>query len=308
MAGVLTGFAVIGLLIVVGYVLSRTGIVPPQTRRALNDVAFYAASPALLFTVMARADVGEVFSGYLLGILLANLIVASIYLVVARTVLTRDRSALVMGATASVYANSNNMGLPIAVFVLGDPQYAAPLILLQTCVLMPAILLVLDLASTGRRISLRRVVTQPLRAPIVLASALGVLVTITGREVPRILWAPVDTLGGAAVPLMLIAFGISLHGQCVLEAGTGRRQVLLASALKVMALPAVAFLVTRVVLGLPPDLVFAATVICALPTAQNVYQFSLHHDAAPVLARDTVLITTFASFPVILLIAALLRS
>ena len=47
--------------------------------------------------------------------------------------------------------------------------------------------------------------------------------------------------------------------------------------------------------------------IAALPTAQNVYQFALRYDAAPVLARDTILITTFASLPIVLVIAWLIH-
>lgn len=306
MGGVLVGFTVIGVIVMAGYILARTGIMPSDSKRILNDVAFFAASPALLFTVLARADIQTVFSSYLLNGLISNVIIVVLYLVIARLLLTKDPTRLVIGATASAYANANNIGLPISLYVLGDAQYVAPLLLMQVIFIMPFVLLVLDIVTSGK-VSFKRVLTQPFRAPIVFGSALGVVVALTGWEVPEIIWSPLEILGGAAVPMMLIAFGASLHGEKAFQQGSGRREVMLATAMKSAVLPLVAYLIAQYVMHLDPQLVFAATVIWALPTAQNVYQFSLRYDAAPVLARDTILITTFLSFPVVLLIAALIH-
>jgi predicted permease len=44
----------------------------------------------------------------------------------------------------------------------------------------------------------------------------------------------------------------------------------------------------------------------ALPTAQNVYNFAARYQRGVVVSRDTVLVTTIASVPALLLIAALL--
>lgn len=43
--------------------------------------------------------------------------------------------------------------------------------------------------------------------------------------------------------------------------------------------------------------------MAALPTAQNMVQYALRYRTAEVVARDTVLITTIASLPVMLVIA-----
>ena len=52
------------------------------------------------------------------------------------------------------------------------------------------------------------------------------LVAVSGLELPPIVLEPIELIGHAAVPLMLIAYGLSLHGQRLLEPGTGRRDVL----------------------------------------------------------------------------------
>jgi predicted permease len=47
-------------------------------------------------------------------------------------------------------------------------------------------------------------------------------------------------------------------------------------------------------------------VTSALPTAQNIFVHATRYNRATVLARDTILITTIGSVPVILLLAWLL--
>ena len=48
----------------------------------------------------------------------------------------------------------------------------------------------------------------------------------------------------------------------------------------------------------------AVTVIGALPTAQNIFTHAVRYDRGVILARDTIFITTLASVPVLILIAA----
>ena len=46
--------------------------------------------------------------------------------------------------------------------------------------------------------------------------------------------------------------------------------------------------------------------VSALPTAQNIFNFASRYDRGVVVARDTVLITTIAAIPALVIIAALL--
>ena len=84
-----------------------------------------------------------------------------------------------------------------------------------------------------------------------------------------------------------------------------RRDVLLASALKIAVMPLVAWTAGRLV-GLDPEQLFAVTVLAALPSAQNVFNYAQRYGRAVILARDVVLITTIASLPALLVVAALL--
>ncbi|MGO1393267.1 AEC family transporter [Agrococcus casei] len=302
----LMGFGIIAFVIFVGWLLARIGIVTSESRIVLNRVAFFAASPALLFMIISRSDVAVVFSGVLGASALAIVTVGIIYYVVARLWFTKDKGRLAMGTNLSVYTNINNIGLPVAIYVIGDAQYVGPIMLLQLIIMAPLLLGALDMQKQGR-LSAARILTQPVRNPIVIASLLGLVVAVTGFELPEFVVQPLDTLGGAAVPLMLLAFGASLSGSKPLAPGTGRREVLFAAGLKAVVMPVVAWVFAQFVFQLPPEQVYAVTVLGALPTAQNMYQYALQYRTGEIIARDVILLTTFASLPVMLVIAALMH-
>ena len=305
MGGVLVGFSIIGFVILVGYIVELLGIIGVGAGLTLNRVAFFVAAPALLFTVLSQADVAVLFSTFLLTTLCSVAVGATLYLVIARVFFHTPVAETVLGAASSSYVNANNIGLPVALYVLGSARYVAPVLLLQLLVLAPLILGLLDVSTRGR-VSVRALLTQPLRNPMILASVAGALVAATGIVVPAAVMAPLELLGGAAIPMMLLAFGMSLHGERLLKAGSGRKRVAVASVIKVVVLPVVAYLFGRFVFGLDAAELFAVVAIAALPTAQNIFNFAARYDRGVVVSRDTVLVTTMASGPVLLAGAALL--
>ncbi|NRG42070.1 AEC family transporter [Rathayibacter sp. VKM Ac-2835] len=305
MEGVLTGFAIIGTVIAVGYLIARFGLVPPEGRAVLTRIAFFVTTPALLFTVLARADVTVLFSSFLLVSLITVAIVAVLYLLASRLFFRRPVPETVIGTAAASYVNANNIGLPVAIYVLGDPQWVAPTLLLQLLLLAPTILTVLDVSTSGRA-SVTGILTQPLRNPMIIASALGLVVSVTGVQLPAPLLEPFSIIGNASIPLVLMAFGMSLRGQRPLEPGPGRIEVAVASLLKTLVMPATAYLLGRFAFALDAEHLFAVTVTAALPTAQNIFNFASRYDRGVAVARDTALVTTVTAVPVLIAVSLLL--
>jgi predicted permease len=271
--------------------------------------------PALMFTVLSRTDVRVLFSRFLLTTLCTVLVIAVVYLVASRFFVRlraiggsrrRDRVAeTALGVAGASYVNANNIGLPVAIYVLGSAHYVAPVLLLQLLVYAPILLGILDVATSGR-VSVRSILTQPFRNPLILASLSGLIVAVFRIPIPDAVFAPLDILGGAGVPMVLLAFGMSLHGDRILRPGSGRKLVALAATLKVAVMPVVAWAFGRFVFGLGPAELFAVVTVAALPTAQNVFNYAARYDRGTIAARDTVLVTTLAAVPVLLVIAALL--
>jgi len=305
MGGVLVGFGIIGFVILVGYLVERFGIAGPGATTVLNRMAFFVATPALLFTVLSHADVGVLFSTFLLAVLCTVAAGIVLFLVIARIFFRMPVAETVLGAASATYVNANNIGLPVAIYVLGSVSYVAPVLLLQLLVFAPIVLVILDIATSGR-VSLRLILTQPLRNPMIISSVAGIVVAVLGIDIPLPVLAPLELIGGAAIPMVLMSFGMSLHGQRLLKQGTGRKQVLVAVGIKVAVMPVIAFLLGRFAFGLDDGELFAVVAISALPTAQNIYNFSSRYNRGLVVTRDTVLLTTLGSIPALLVIAALL--
>ncbi|WP_350349009.1 AEC family transporter [Agromyces sp. G08B096] len=305
MIDILTGFAVIGLAVLVGWIAARSGVLPPEARQVLARLNFSVLGPFLLFSVLSAADVASLFSTLLPVSALAAAAMMLVFALVSLRVWRRSVGHTVIGSLASGYVNGNNFGIPIAVYMLGDAAYAAPIVLLQLLLFAPVGLAILGARVEGRT-SVRQIVRGTLLNPIIVGSLLGVAVAVSGIELPAFVREPVDLIGHAAVPLMLIAFGMSLHGRRLLEPGTDRRDVLLATALQLVAMPAAAWAIGAFGFGLEGHELYAVTVLGALPTAQNVFVFAQRYDTAETLARDTVFLTTAGSLPALVIVALLL--
>ncbi|MFC7331462.1 AEC family transporter [Marinactinospora rubrisoli] len=307
MLGVIAGFSVIASVICVGYILGRTRTLDEHGRRALTRLAFYVATPALLFETLARADLAILTSPSLLVTAFSMLVVAAVFIAVGA--LRRwGVGRTTVGALCSSYVNSGNLGIPIAVYVLGDATLVAPVMLLQQLVFSPVALTVLDLSQRrpgAPRPSVPSLVTTPFRNPVVLASLAGVLVSASGWHVPPVIMEPVSLIGGMSVPAVLLAFGVSLRGSSLLIRGVDRWPVLLSVLLKTAVHPAVAWLAGRYLFGLDGDLLFVV-VTAALPAAQNLHAYASQYEVGTTLARDSILLSTLLSAPAILLVSVLL--
>ncbi|GAP49404.1 AEC family transporter [Streptomyces azureus] len=305
MQGVLSGFAVIAGVIGVGYLIGRRGYLGDGGREVLTRLAFHVASPALLFTTLARADLSVIFSDRLLVTAMSTAAVAGVFVAVGAA-RGWGVGRTTIGALCSSYVNSGNLGIPIAVYVLGDASLVAPVLLFQLVGVTPVALTVLDLASGGEKRPLWQRLLTPLRNPIALGSLAGVAASASGLHVPGPLMDPLTLIGNMSVPAVLLAFGISLRGSTLPLRGAERAPVLLAVALKAVIQPLVAWALAAGVFGLHGASLLDVVVTSALPAAQNLFTYASSYRVGEVLARESILLSTVLAVPVLVVVAALL--
>lgn len=319
MSGVLNGFAILAIVIGVGVVLAHLRVVTASAQEMLAKVVFHVASPCLLITIMGSSDVQTLFSRNLIASVSGVVVTAGIHILLARLVWKRSGTDTVIGTFATSYVNAGNLGIPIAAYVLGDGSAIAPMLLVQLVLLQPAGLAVIDIlqkragasadeSPTERSRRRRRMILGPFTNPMLIGSLIGVLLSVTGWQLPAIIYDPIELIGGMAIPAMLVAYGIGLRLGPLPGRGENPRYLAVITVLKLMVQPVVAGLVGYWLLDLHGVALLGVCVIAALPTAQNVFTFALKYQTGVVLARDAIFINTIGSVPVIIGIVALVSS
>lgn len=307
MTGVLEGFSIIWVVILVGYLVGRTGVLGDQGRHVLSRVTFFVASPALLFTTLADSDPVSVLGPLLWVAALSAALTAAIYYLATVRTLKRPASESIIAAMSASTVNSANLGLPIALYVLGDMSYAAPIILFQLALYQPVNLAMLDATTSRHRTTPIALLLATAKNPMIIGSLLGLVVALTGVELPSMVLEPIDLIAGASIPAMLMAFGISLVGSKPLEKKSGRRaDVLIAAAAKLLLHPFLAWVLAYWVFELRGELLVASVIMAGLPTAQNIFVTAMRYDHGVVVAKDTVLVTTICAIPLMMLLAIIL--
>ncbi|TDE00754.1 AEC family transporter [Jiangella asiatica] len=305
MTNVVTGFAVIVTIIAIGYVLGRRDVLGPTGPLVLSRLAFWVASPSLMFHTVAEADLTAMVSKPLISTGGSVLVVMTVF-AVAGWWRGWSTSYTTLGALCSGLVNAGNLGIPIAAYVLGDATLVAPIFLMQTIVIVPVALTILDLAGHTATVPLWRRFLTPLQSPVTVGSLAGVAVAASGVAIPEPVMEPFVLVGSMSIPAVLIVFGISLCGSSWPGRGPDRRPLALAMALKSVVHPGAAWAL-GVLAGLSRDELLAAVVLSALPTAQNALTYAIRYGQATTLVREAVLVTTIASLPVLVVVAAVLR-
>jgi len=303
---VLAGFATLGAIIALGFLLAHFGVLGADSQELLTRLVFFVATPALLFQTLSKAPIGQIFSSGLAIAALSFVGTAAVYTLLARTVWHRSTGDTVVGAMSSAYVNAANLGLPITVYVLGTASFIAPVLLMQLVVITPLALAVLDTVATEGRSSVLRTLTQPLRNPITVGSFLGLLCSLAGWQVPSTIASPIALIAGMAVPGVTLAYGVSLRlGPRPIAGGSGV-ELAVVCLLKLLVQPVLAYAAARWLFDLDGRALLAVTVVAALPTAQNIFVYATRYDRSTTLARDSIFVTTLLSVPVLLAITALL--
>lgn len=287
----IAAFVPIWALTLLGFVAGRFGLLGAGADRVLGGFVFHLAMPAALFSVLTRTRLS--FSAPALGAFAASTVVTmALGFVLSGRIFGRKPGEATVGAMSAGYVNSANLGIPVAMQVLGDATFLTGVLLFQVLVITPLVLAILD-RGADHRLRPARLASLPLRNPVILGLAAGALCSSLDWRPPPAIAGPLALLGNAAVPAALVALGLSLTVR-----GPGlaaeRTEVLTLSALKLLAQPLLAYLFGLLAQLRPAELL--ALVVCAaLPTAQNAYIFAREYGRADSVARGTVIASTALS-------------
>ena len=206
----ISAFGPIWILTAVGYGVRRLRLLDDSATTALGRFVFHLAMPAALFLTLAKTPLSGFAGKSLVAFGASTMIVIGAGWFAAGRWFGRKPGERPIWGMSAGYVNSANLGIPIAMQVLGNVSFLVEVVLLQVLVVTPVILIALDRNSDiDGRVRLRRIATLPVRNPVILGSVFGLIASATGVHAPVMVRTSLTLLAAAAVPAALIALRIA---------------------------------------------------------------------------------------------------
>jgi malate permease and related proteins len=300
-AGVGTAFvqSVLPVLLIggLGYLVGRARVLDLAPITGLTVLVLV---PAIVFDSLARATLPrDLLSRLVLHVALQLAAVWVLTVLVARVAGWRgpDESGLLL---STLFSNSGNVGLPLALFAFGPNGLAVAggwfaIMSIGSSTVGPYLA---ARAQVGVRGALARVVRQP----IIYAVVAGVIVNLSGWTLPAPVANASRLLSGGAVALMLLLLGLQLARLTVRQEASG---AVLATAIRLVAVPPIAWAIARLV-GLEGVAFAVAVIQASTPTSISSALWALEFDARPALVSAAVVLSTVVSVVTLTVLLALL--
>lgn len=294
------------LLIAVGYGAGRSGFFSAEATAYLTKFVFYFALSAMLFRFSANLALRDILDwSFIFAYLSASLVVYGLVTLVAM-MRGKPVAEAAIEAQCGVIGNVGFLGIPMLALLLGEMAVPAVLMVLSVdLIFFGSLIVILITGSRDGRMSAAVLITvgQGLLAnPMIVAMALGLLVSSLNLTLPGPINQFLLILGVAATPGALFAIGASL-------AGKSAERLSVAGWLsfsKLILHPAAVAVTALWVFDVDP---FAAGVMiaaAALPVAGNVYILAQHYGVAPARVSASILISTSLSVATISVVIALI--
>jgi hypothetical protein len=284
-------FAVIFL----GFFAGRAGFLGEAGIRGLGAFVFNFAIPPHVFRLMAETELDQITEwGFLGGYFLAQSLVFITGASLGRLGFKMRMAEMTIQAFGSAFSNGVMLALPLLLWVYGDAGgVPALLIITLDVIVFSAVTVLLELGRRGGGRAGPRVVAQAARSvlvnPIIMATVLGILYSLSGLALPAVVEQTLSFIGGAAAPSALFALGASLSLRRI-GGSLGLAATMVAA--KLFLHPILAWLAFAWLLELDPLWVNAGVIFAACPVGLNVYVFAQHYEVAIETASSAILIST----------------
>jgi malonate transporter len=284
-------FAVIFL----GFFAGRANFLGEAGVRGLGAFVFNFAIPPHVFRLMAETELDRITEwGFLGGYFLAQAVVFLTGATIGRSDFGMRTAEMTIQAFGSAFSNGVMLALPLLLWLYGDAGgVPALLIITLDVIVFSSVTVLLELGRRRAGSAGWRVVAQAARSvlvnPIIMATVLGILYSLSGLALPQVVDQTLSFLGQAAAPSALFALGASLSLRRI-GGSLGPAAAMVAAKLALH--PLLAWLAFAWLLGLDPLWVNAGVIFAACPVGLNVYVFAQHYEVAIETASSAILIST----------------
>ena len=282
------------LLMVLGMVFRRTGILRENMIDGLNQFVFKVALPVLLFGDLAKQDFASAWDGKFVAFCFSATIL-SILIATLLSLTLKDKSLRGEFIQGAYRSSAAILGIAFITNIYGNSGMA-PLMIIGSVPLynvMAVITLSLFAPGGGKldTAKLIRTLKGIATNPIILGILTGMVWSLLHLPMPTILNTAVDNLGKTATPLGLMAMGGALKFG---KAFARPKPLIACSFLKLVGYEAV-FLPLAVLLGFSHDMLVAIIIMLGSATTVSCYIMAKNMDYDGDFTSGVVMTTTLLS-------------
>ena len=282
------------LVMVLGYLLKRYGMLTDEFAAAANRFNFKVTLPAMLVRDIAAVDIQNVFDGrYVLFCALASTICFWVIWGFTKIFL-KEKSMRGAFVQASFRSSAAVMGLAFINNIYGESAMG-PLMIIGAVPLYNIFsVIVLTFESNEReqniqfKEKLRKAVINILKNPIIVAIFIGLLIGYSGITLPVIAQKTLNSVAQMATPLALIVIGVSFKGRAAIAK---LKPALWATLTKLVFQPLI-FIPTAIFMGFTGEKLIGILIMLAAPTTPSCYIMAKSMGNDGELTASVVVLTT----------------
>lgn len=299
--------AAIFAMTAIGFIASKTGVLPAESKKYLSNLLLFITSPCMIIGSMTSQTLDAHTFELMIQIVAGSFIfflaaMAVSFLIVKLMRCDRDDAGVLMVIITAV--NTGFMGFPVTKAIFGNTYFF--LMVIQNIVLNIYLysMMVYQMNYGFRKKEGIKGMLMPMLNMCTYALIIGMVLMLLKVQLPDILADFINTIGDATIPVSMIVVGVQLSESSIRKMLTNKR-LITASLCNVILIPVLTFLAVNW-LPLAPEskliLIFAAAFPCAVVSTA----IALKENRNAALMAEGVAMTTLLSMGTLPVAAILL--
>lgn len=255
-------------LLALGYTSVKTKLLSADQVKAVGAFVLKIALPALLLQSLAARDLHEIWlpEFFIIYTLTTLILFLCAFFIVTRFFKNNRIHAPILSLGASM-SNTGLIGTAVLSLVMGHKAmtYISIVVIVECVLLIPAVLILLKLGAQQTVVigkMIKEVFMTLLTSPIFMSVLIGITLSIFDLKIPHLIDQSFALLGQAASPLALFSIGGGIVGMSLKYINLQSFYLVLSNN---VLMPLLVFLGLTYLTHANDEVIFAATVIAALP-------------------------------------------
>lgn len=252
------------LLVAFGYFLKQQRYFIKTTIAQLNKLCFDLLLPIVTFDNIRRTNLNEVFDLRFVLYAAGSIFIAIFLLVILVPLFETDRKKQGVIIQGTFRSNFVMLGIPLSSYIAGENSVvlASMLIMVIIPVFNAAAVILLSIYG-GCTVNKKRLITDVLKNHMIIASALGIIVSLLHSPIPHFLDKSLTDIGKVGSVFPIIVLGAMLDFS---KLSANFKNLLITVMGKLIGMPLI-FITSAVYLGFSSNEIVALVALYGSPTA-----------------------------------------